>query len=354
MMRGILPILVAIFLLNASAMAQGRQASRFFSVVGDYPLGASVNRTDYESIDPAARRLYISKMGGGQLLVFDIAHNALVKRLDGFPKVTGVLAVPALGKVYASIPGSGVMASFQIGLGMAGFSKGDGEVAVVDMQTLTEIARAPAGVFPDGLTYDPRENKIFVSDELGSAVTVIDARTDKFVTRIETGGEVGNVRYDAASGNVYVPVQSCNELIEVDSVSSEVRARYELTGCDHPHGFIVAPNGGIGYASCDGNDELITVALATGRLLNVQPVAHDPDVLAVDPGDNRLYVASESGNLSIYDIANPKAPSPVGEAFVAAQAHAVAVDPISHRLYFALADMDGHAVLRVLAPLGQR
>src|SRR3954452_2212823 len=63
------------------AAAQDHAASRLFSSAGDYPLGASVNRTDYESIDPAARRLYISKMGGGQLLVFDIDKNRLVAQL---------------------------------------------------------------------------------------------------------------------------------------------------------------------------------------------------------------------------------------------------------------------------------
>jgi hypothetical protein len=100
----------------------------YFRPVGDYPLGASVNRTDYESVDPVARRLYIAKMGGGQLLVFDIDKNKLVAELDGFPKITGVLVVPELHKVYASVPGSGVLSSISVGPGMAGLSVGHGSV----------------------------------------------------------------------------------------------------------------------------------------------------------------------------------------------------------------------------------
>ena len=82
----------------------------------------------------------------------------------------------------------------------------------------------------------------------------------------------------------------------------------------------------------------------------MQAVAHDPDVLAIDPEANRLYVASESANLSSFDIAHPNAPESLGDVFVADGAHAVAVDPVSHRLYFDLADMSGRAMLRVLAP----
>ena len=174
--------------------------TNLFSLVGDVPLGASTSRMDYESIDAGARRLYIAGMGEGKLLAFDIAQNRLVARLDGFPKVTGVLAVPDLHKVYASVPGAGMMPSLFVGLGMAGLSSGRGAVAVVDMANLKELARLPGGVFPDGIAFDPKEHRIFVSDELGSAVLVIDADTNTFLSRIDAGGEVGNVRYDPRHG----------------------------------------------------------------------------------------------------------------------------------------------------------
>jgi DNA-binding beta-propeller fold protein YncE len=349
--KGKLSILAVLASLGwANASAQERLLGRLFSIEGDYPLGAAVNRTDYESLDPAARRLYIAKMGGGALLVFDIEHEKLIATLDGFPKVTGVLVVPELHKVYASVPGGGAVGSLFVGLGMAGLSAGHGTVAIRDTRTLKEIARLPGGVFPDGIAYDPVDQRIFVSDELGSAVTVIDALSDRFIGRVKTGGEVGNVRYDPATAAVYVPVQSHNELIAIDPKRTAVVARHPLSGCEHPHGFIVAPGARVGYVACDENDRLLTVSLDNGRVLDHQAVAHDPDVLAIDASAHRLYVATESGNLSTYDIASPDAPRSLGDVFVADGAHAVAVDPISHRLYLAPANLDGHAVLRVLLP----
>ena len=343
-------VVLTVLALGGSAASQERAVTQLFTVVGDYDLGAGVNRMDYESIDPGARRLYISKMGGGQLLVFDLEKNRLEASLDGFPKVTGVLAVPELHKVYASVPGGGVQSSVSVALGMMGLTRGHGEVAIRDTRTLKERARVPAGVFPDGIAFDPREQRIFVSDELGSAVTVIDGNTDKALARIDTGGEAGNVRYDPASGAIFVPVQSRNAFVRIDPARMSVTARHPLAGCDHPHGLIVAPKGGTGYIACDGNDRLMTVDLASGRVLDNEPVAHDPDVLAIDPAANRLYVAGESGDLSTYDIASPDRPLSLGDVHVGTDAHTVAVDPVSHRLYFALADLDGRAVLRVLVP----
>jgi DNA-binding beta-propeller fold protein YncE len=221
-------------------------------------------------------------------------------------------------------------------------------VAIVDTRTLREITRLPGGVFPDGIAYDPKDQKIFVSDELGSAVLVIDADRNRLLARIATGGEVGNVRYDPITTKVYVPIQSRNELAVIDPTHLRIVALRPLPGGEHPHGLAISPDQPIGYIACDGNDRLLTVDLATGKVLDRQPVAHDPDVLAIDAEARRLYIASESGQLSTFDIADAIRPRSLGDVFIGHDAHSVAVDPASHRLYFPLADVNGKSVLRVL------
>ena len=326
-----------------------QQLTRFFTLVGDYSLGAATSRTDYESIDPVAGRLYLAKMGDGELLVFDIVHNKLI-RLDGYPKITGVLAVPELHRLYASVPGGGLASSLGVGLGMLGLSSGAGALAIVDTDNLKEIKRLPGGVFPDGIAYDPVDRRLFVSDELGSAILVVDAKTEQALVRIATGGEVGNVQYDRTFAKVFAALQSRNELATIDPVRSTIEKRTALPGCRHPHGLAIAPAGAIGYVACDANDILLAVDLVSDRVLASLPVAHDPDVMALDPEVKRLYVASESGVLSIFDISNARSPVPSGDVFIGDNAHAVAVDPMSHRLYFGLANENGQARLRVLLP----
>lgn len=171
---------------------------RLFRHVGDFPLGEKTGRTDYQSFDPTTKRLFIAKMEAGRLLVFDTAQNRLVADLAGFPKITGVLAVPELHRLYASVPGAGLLPSLSVGLGMAGLSSGRGALAVLDSDSLHEVGRLPGGVFPDGIAYDPIRRRVFVSDELGGAVLVFDASANTLLKRIDMGGETGNVhlRYD--------------------------------------------------------------------------------------------------------------------------------------------------------------
>lgn len=354
-MRGrALPALTLAGLLTAPGLAAAAPQPAFggrFTLVADVPLGPAANRIDYQSFDPTAHRLYVSLMGAGKLLVFDTAASQPVKQLDGFPKTTGVLVVPQLHRVYASVPGGGIGPSLAQGLGMLGLSKGHGAVAIVDTNTLAEIARLPGGVFPDGIAYDAKDNRIFVSDEMGSAVTAIDAAQNKVIARIGAGGEVGNVQYDPATAKLYAPIQTRNELAIFDAAENKRIGAIPLSRCQHPHGLAIPPGTSIGYVACDENDVLVTVDLKTGKELSHLPLGHDPDVLTMDAAARRLYVASESGNLSSFDIADPAAPAALGDSFIGKGAHSVAVDPATHRLYFPLADAGGKSVLRILAPL---
>jgi DNA-binding beta-propeller fold protein YncE len=334
----------------ASPVPQASFGGRF-TLVADVPLGPAANRIDYQSVDPAAHRLYVSLMGAGKLLVFDTALNKPLRQLDGFPKATGVLAVPQLHRVYASVPGAGLGPSLSVGLSMLGLSKGHGALAIIDADTLREIARLPAGIFPDGVAYDPKDNRVFVSDEMGSAITVIDAGQNKMIARIAAGGEVGNVQYDSRTARLYAPIQSRNALAVFDPAGNMRLESRPLTGCKHPHGLAIAPDAAIGYIACDENDVLVTMELGSGKELSHLPLGHDPDVLAIDPARKRLYVASESGNLSTFDIANPAAPVALGDIFIGKGAHSVAVDPGTHQLYFPLADANGKSVMRILAPI---
>jgi DNA-binding beta-propeller fold protein YncE len=189
-----------------------------------------------------------------------------------------------------------------------------------------------------------------VSDELGSAVDVIDGLTDKVIARIDTGGEVGNVQYDPITKRVYAPIQSRNELAVIDPRQNRLIERRALPGAQHPHGLRIAEGAAIGYVACDENDHLLVVDLISGKVLRSEPIAHDPDVLSADSDLKRLYIASESGALSTFDISDAVAPRKLNDVFIAEGAHSVAADPRTHRIYLPLPDVGGRALLRILEP----
>jgi hypothetical protein len=64
-------------------------------------------------------------------------------------------------------------------------------------------------------------------------------------------------------------------------------------------------------------------------------------------------VSAESGIVAGFDE-HRRTLHKVAEGFVASEAHVIAVDPRTHRLYLPLEDVDGKTVLRAAAWAGRR
>jgi len=222
------------------------------------------------------------------------------------------------------------------------------EAVAIDDRSLAIVARIGGIRFPDGIAYAPAEHKVFISDESGDADVVIDARTNKKLSTIALGGEAGNTHYDSVSHCILVAVQTRNQLVAIDPATERIVARYDLAGSDHPHGFAIDEPGRLAFITGEGNALLQVWDLRTMRVVSTHRVGDDPDVLAWDPAWRRLYVASESGVVSIFQM-NGSDLRAFGE-LRAAHAHSVSVDPRTHRVYLPLENVRGRPVLRVMSP----
>ncbi len=303
-------------------------------VVGDVPLPGSASRFDYQSLESASGRLFISHMGAGQLVVFDVRAGRVIGNLDGFPTVTGVLAVPAEHRAYAS-------------------AAGDHAVVVVDDSTLQIVAQIPGPRFPDGIAYAPETRRVFVSDESGRRDFVIDATTNTVVARVELDGEAGNTQYDPGSHCVIVAVQTANLLAVIDPATATIVRRITLDpAVRYPHGVYIDAPHRLAFIAGQESATLGVLDLRTQELRDVVPLGSDPDVLAFDPLLGRLYVAAESGVVAEFEERDGSLVQ-LGW-YRAPGAHSVAVDAGTHKVYLPLANLGGHPVLRVLAPSDAR
>lgn len=298
-------------------------------VLRDIPLPGPASRFDYASVDETRALLYLAHLGAGTVLAVDTKTFRLTAEIRNVAQVHGVLAIPALGRVYASATGTN-------------------EVVVIEEATNRIIARMPGGTYPDGLAYDPVTRRVFVSDEAGGTDTVIDANTNRVVQTIALGGEAGNTQYDPVSQHIFVAVQTRNDLAEIEPRSGRIVARYGLPGCRHDHGLAIDAPARLAFVACDENAALLVFDLAKKGVVDTRSVGSSPDVLAIDLGLGHLYVAAESGIVTVF-ATRAKGLRKLGE-LTAPHAHVVAVDPTDHRVFLPLENIDGRAILRIAIP----
>jgi len=312
------------------AQADGKSA--ILRIVADIPLPGPAVRFDYQSFDETSGRLYIAHMNADQLVVFDTEKRELVKNLDGFKRVHGVIAVPEMDRVYASVTG-------------------DHQVAVVDRKTLQAVARVGPINYPDGLAFAPKVQRVFVSDEHGDADVVIDAKTNTVLRKIPLGGGAGNTVYDEGGGRILVAVHGKNELVSIDPEKLQITLRTNLPGIEDPHGIALDQENRLAFVAGEENNQLAIVDLRTMEVIGKLQVGKDPDVLAFDARAKRLYVSAESGQVAVFRESQ-RGLIPEGRIDIP-HAHTVSVDPKTHLIYFPLENINGKAVLRIMRWAGE-
>src|SRR5207248_10212295 len=147
----------------------------------------------------------------------------------------------------------------------------------------------------------PDDSLVFVSNKNDGSLTVIDATTDSVVGTITLGDETGNVAYDQTKHTMYATARTPDALVAIDPVTRRITNRIRLPGCDGAHGVYLDTASRRAFVACEHNARLLTVDLRTKRETTSTSVGSGPDVLAYDRGLQHLYVASESGTISLFD-----------------------------------------------------
>ena len=295
---------------------------------GQVALPGDSSRFDYASLDPGRGLLFIAHLGASEVVEVDVRNLRVVRTIGGLPGVHGVLVVPDKRRVYATATSADRM-------------------VILDEDTGAQVASGPTGSYPDGVAYDPVHNTVWTTNESGGTETILDADTAAVRGSVDLGGEVGNVFYDRGSAMMLVDVQAANVLAVIDPVRLAVVRRMPLPGCDHDHGLAVDATHQLAFVACDGNGALLTVDMTTWLVTGHDRVGRDPDVLAFDATTGRLYVAAESGWVTILTEQDRRL-TVTGSGFLADGAHVVAVDPGSHRSFFPIpAATGGHPALLI-------
>ena len=167
---------------------------------------------------------------------------------------------------------------------------------------------------------------------------------------MKLGTETGNVVYDAPRAVFWITVvgpTKPDRLVAVDPIAQKATITIPIQGCDGAHGLRIHPNGGSALVACEDNDKLARVDLASHEVA-LGATGSGPDVLSIDPGLGWLYVAAESGDLTVFDLNKPGVVL-VGHDSPGGSSHTVAVDPATHRVFFPLVK---GPVLRIMKPAG--
>ena len=329
-----LALLTLTLTLAACGAARAGGGGELLTLVGDVPLPGGATRLDYQEIDPGKGLLVVAHMNDDAVDILDLADGKLRARLEHIPTPRGVAIADDAGLIFVTSTPK--------------------HLVLIDNGTLKEVARVETGTAPDGDAWDPDDQIVGVSDQHDGAISLIAKAGRGARTQVKLGSETGNVIYDHARKQFWITVvkdDPPDQLVEIDPAKAAVTTSIALPGCRGAHGLRLHPDGKSAFIACEDNDTLARVALDGAHEVATGATGKDPDVLGVDGGQGWLYVAAESGDVTIFDLAKPGV-ALVGHVHPGAHAHTVVADPATHRVFFPLLKgAHGKPVLRIMRPV---
>jgi DNA-binding beta-propeller fold protein YncE len=140
----------------------------------------------------------------------------------------------------------------------------------------------------------PGNAKVWVLDRGRSAVSVVDLSTGEISPALRAGNGAASAVADRF-GRLLVTDTRDGELLAFAGDPPVLRQRFPLPGA--PYGLAYDGRRDLVWVTLTGRDEVVGLGVAGGEPVIVHrlPTVHQPDAVAVDPVSGRVYIVSASG-----------------------------------------------------------
>jgi DNA-binding beta-propeller fold protein YncE len=238
---------------------------------------------DYVYADDAGRKLYIPRTGdGARVTVFNLDTLEPVGEIPN-ANARGAAVDPKSGHGFAS-------------------SK---PVVMWDTKTLSVIKTIDVDGGPDGILFDPFNERVYVFSHRAPNATVIDAKDGSVVGTIDLGGAPEQAVTDG-KGHLYVDLEDKDAIAAVDASTMKVTAKYDVAGkCGGPGGLAFDVKNHILFASCHDPQNMAILNSEDGKIITTLPIGNGTDGATFNPKTMEAFSSQRDGTLTVIKENSP-------------------------------------------------
>jgi DNA-binding beta-propeller fold protein YncE len=312
--------LIAIVLLSLAVVATC-PAEGPYHFLKDISVGGE-GGWDYLSVDPAARRLYVSH--ATKVVVIDLDQDTVVGEITNTPGVHGLAPAPDLGRGFVSCGR-------------------ENKAAIVDLKTLAILSKVDTGQNPDGMLYEPLRQEVYMFNGRSASATVIDAKAGNIVATIPLGGKPEFAVADATAGRVYNNLEDKNAVAVIDAKTHTVVTNWPIAPGEEASGMAIDLEHHRLFLGCGGSKTMVMLDSATGKVVGTVPIGDGVDANAFDPGTQLAFASCGDGTVTIAHEDTPDKLTVVQKLETRRGSRTMTLDPKTHRIYLAAAQFDAPA-----------
>ena len=238
---------------------------------------------DYVYADTDGRRLYIPRTGtGARITVFN---------LDTLAPVGEIANASARGAAVDPKSGHGF---------------GSSKPAVMwDTKTLATIKTIDVQGGPDGILFDPFNERVWIFSHSAPTATIIDAKDGSIVGTLDLGGQPEQAVTDS-NGHMYVDLEDKSQIAVVDTKALTVTAHYDLAGKGGaPAGLGFDVKNHILFVACATPATMVIMSATDGKILATLPIGAGVDGATFNPATMEAFSSQRDGTLTVVKENSP-------------------------------------------------
>lgn len=243
---------------------------------------AGVGGWDYIYADSNARRLYIARNGPARINVYD---------LDTLAPVGEIMGVGAHGAVVDPKSGNGFASSKP--------------VTMFDAKTLMVTKMIDVDGNPDGMLFDPFDERVWVFSHVAPNATVIDAKDGSVVGTVDLGGEPEQAVTDG-KGHLYVDIEDKDSVAVVDAKTLMTTGHYMLNGKGGgPGALAFDAKNHVLFIACHDPATMVIMNADNGNIITTLPIGMGVDSAEFNPATMEAFSSQGDGTLTVIKENSP-------------------------------------------------
>ena len=284
MRRFRLLLAVAIAMLACIGLAQQAPTAGPYKVLKTAKVGGE-GGFDYVYADVAGRRLYIPRSGAGA--------RVTVFNLDTLEPV-------------GEIPNANARGAAVDPKSNHGFSSSK-PVVMWDAKTLATIKTIDVQGNPDGILFDPFNQRVYVFSHSAPHATVINAADGSVAGTIDLGGAPEQAVTDG-QGHIYVDIEDKANVAVIDAKTMTVTAHYDLGDKGGtPAGLAFDVKNRILFVACrtPAPGTMVMLNAGDGKIIASVPLAGGSDGAVFNPATMEAFSSAGNGTLTVVKENSP-------------------------------------------------
>ena len=283
----------------------------------EIPIGGD-GGWDYLSVDPAGRRLYVSH--GTKIVVVDIDAYSITGEIPDTPGVHGFAIASESGHGFSS-------------------NGREGKANMVDLKTLKVLSKVETGQNPDCIIYNPGREEVYAFNGRSDSATVIDAKTGSVVTTIPLPGKPEFAAADPKADRVYCNLEDKSQIAVIDAKEHKVLEIWPIAPGEEASGMAIDTAHGRLFIGCH-NKVMEMIDTKTGKVVGSVPIGSGVDANAFDPGTQLAFSSNGDGTVTIAHEDGPDKFTVVQNLATEPRMRTMAIDLKTHRIFLAAAKFE--------------